>query len=218
MQVNSKCGNSRRSLLRAANYALALIGLLSLPAYAESMEERLKATLATPATRTAAVVAGKKAAFFCVNCHGDDGISKQSDVPNMAGQHPVYLFGELQKFANGQRRDEFMQGLMKLINDTDRLNMAVYYASLDAKPAGTTTSTAGRDLYAKLCVACHGERAQGSEKFPRLAGQQVAYLKNSLTRYRNRSGNRIDPGMAAVTTGLKDLDVSELAIYLSAMR
>lgn len=213
--MSNRFKTPRRVTGAAALLALLLTGI---PAGAQSHAERLKAVLADPAARTAAVEAGKKAAFFCANCHGEDGNSKQGEVPNLAGQNPYYLIEQIRKFSTGERRDPFMQGLMKVLSETDRINIAVYYADAPVSPAGKAPSPAGRDLYVKNCARCHGESAHGGDKFPRLAGQQSAYIVKSLTRYRNRSGERMDTLMLASTTFLKDADIQALAGYLSSMR
>lgn len=192
--------------------------LTSAAATAQPQDDRLNTLLADPAARAAAAESGKKAAFFCANCHGEDGNSKQGEVPNLASQNPVYLLDQIRKFSTGQRRDEFMQGLMRVLSEADRINIAVYYAGMPVSPAGKTSSVAGGELYVKNCARCHGEQARGGDKFPRLAGQQQAYVVKSLTRYRNRSGERMDTLMLASTTFLKDPDIQALAIHLSAMR
>ncbi|MBS1137534.1 MAG: putative cytochrome precursor, partial [Proteobacteria bacterium] len=64
---------------------------------------------------------------------------------------------------------------------------------------------------------CHGASGTGSHTIPRLAGQQVKYLEESLQRYRSGSGERIDPKMAAYTRNLKDTDIQNLAAFLNAM-
>ena len=76
----------------------------------------------------------------------------------------------------------------------------------------------GRDLFAKKCTRCHGEHARGGERFPRLAGQQNTYLIRSLTRYRDRTGARMEPEMLAMTAALKDEDIKAVADYLSSLR
>jgi cytochrome c553 len=205
-------------LLRITAVASIALLLTTFPVRAQSVDERLKARLADSPARIAAAEAGKKAAFFCANCHGENGNSKQGEVPNLAGQNPAYLLEQIRKFTTGQRRDQFMQGLMKVLSEDDRINIAVYYADLNVLPAGKATSTTGRELYTKNCVRCHGEQGLGGEKFPRLAGQQTEYLVKSLTRYRNRSGERMDTLMLASTTFLKDADIQALAAYISAMR
>lgn len=210
-RLKSRQNGRRRLTLMALLFAGTAAG-------AQPQDERLKNLLIDPATRAATAEAGKRAAFFCANCHGEDGNSKQGEVPNLAGQNPYYLLEQIRKFSTGQRRDQFMQGLMKVLSESERISIAVYYADLNALSAGKATSQAGRELYGKNCLRCHGEQARGGEKFPRLAGQQTEYLVKSLTRYRNRSGERMDTLMLASTTFLKDDDIRALAAYLSAMR
>jgi len=197
---------------------IAALFLAGMASAAQPQDEQLRMTLSEPAARTAAAEAGKKAAFFCANCHGEDGNSKQAGVPNLAGQNPFYLLDQIRKFASGQRRDPFMQGMIKVLSEADRVNIAIYYTDLNVQPVGKQSSQAGRELYSKNCQRCHGEQARGSEKYPRLAGQQQDYLMKSLTRYRNRTGERMDTLMLASTTLLKDADIQALAIYLAGLR
>ena len=180
--------------------------------------ERMKALQADPAKLQVAVDAGRNIASFCANCHGDSGISKMPEVPNLAGQNPAYLLEQIRKFGVGERKDQFMQGLIKAMKDDERLQVAAYFASLHV-PAGRADLAAvarGKDFYVKLCARCHGETAHGNETIPRLAGQQAEYLKKSVTRYRDNGGERIYPLMQIATAGLKNEDIAALAAYLSA--
>lgn len=197
---------------------LPLFLLAGTPAGAQS-PERLKSVLADPHARAAAIEAGRKASSFCANCHGPDGNSKTPEVPNLAGQNPIYLLEQVRKFASGARRDQWMEPAIKLLNDTERLNIVAYYASMEVAPARSARSSdAGRELFSKRCSACHGGEARGGERFPRLAGQQAVYLVRSLTRYRDRTGQRMEPEMLAMTAALRDKDIRDLSDYLSALR
>jgi cytochrome c553 len=51
----------------------------------------------------------------------------------------------------------------------------------------------GTDGNAPACVACHGDRAQGSDVAPRLAGQHAAYVEPQLRIYQT-SDDRPDGG------------------------
>ena len=54
---------------------LAVLGFLMMNASAQgqaSLPERLKAMQGDPVALKTAVEAGKKASFFCANCHGED--------------------------------------------------------------------------------------------------------------------------------------------------
>lgn len=197
------------SLLFAAGAAVAQPDLV----------ERARAVQADPAARNAAIEAGRKASFFCANCHGETGIGKTPDVPNLAGQHPAYLIEQIRKFGAGERKDVFMQGLIKVLKDDERLQIALYFASNPVLPGASDPIQAarGKQLYGKHCQRCHGDQAHGDELIPRLAGQKVAYLRNSITRYRAANGVRNNPLMAAATSLLKDDEIFALANYLAQL-
>ena len=75
----------------------------------------------------------------------------------------------------------------------------------------------GKELFSKLCARCHGEQAHGNELYPRLAGQKVPYLKTSVTRYRDRSGERNNQLMSIATATLKNEDITAIANYLTQL-
>lgn len=196
-------------LMVAANAALAQ----------QSAQDRLKALQSDPAALRATIDAGKKVTFFCANCHGEDGISKSPDVPNLAGQNPAYLFEQIRKFGVGERKDQFMQGLIKVLTEEERLQAVTYYSSMKVPPSRSDAVLAarGKDLFGKLCVRCHGEQARGNETIPRLAGQKLAYLRASVTRYRDKTGVRNSQLMAIATSTLKDDEIVALANYITQL-
>ena len=206
--------------LRAALGAVAagvIVVSGSSPVWAQS-QDKLKALLADAGTRSSAIEAGRKASSFCSNCHGVDGNSKLSEVPNLAGQNPVYLLNQVNKFYTGERKDAWMEPAIKLLNENERLNIVAYFTSMKVVPATNGPGNAdGRALFQRVCTRCHGERALGGERYPRLAGQQLTYLIQSLTRYRDRTGNRMEPEMLAMTAALKDNEIKALADYLSSL-
>lgn len=193
----------------------------AMPAGAVDGSGRLLRVLESPADFDKARRAGKKAAFFCVNCHGEDGNSQHNHIPNLAGQNAVYLLNQIEKFADGRRQDEFMSGLIKVLKPDDRFNMAVYYSSQPVAPtpapAGALAGR-GQQLYGQICRGCHGDQGYGNEKIARLAGQQPVYLKRSLEQYRKGSGLRSDPVMGSIARRLKDEDIAALAAYIPTMK
>lgn len=184
-----------------------------------SQLDRLKSISADPVALRAALEAGKQATMFCANCHGEDGISKSPDIPNLAGQNPAYLFEQLRKFGNGERKDRFMQGLIKMLNDNDRLHVSLFYANVPVPPSRSDAAQAanGKVLFTKLCVRCHGEQARGNNEIPRIAGQKLPYLQATLTHYRNADGVRDNQLMKIATGGLKNEDISAIANYLTQL-
>jgi cytochrome c553 len=181
--------------------------------------DRLKALQSDPVALRAAIDAGKKVTFFCANCHGEDGVSKLPEVPNLAGQNPAYLLEQIRKFGAGERKDQFMQGLIKVLKDEERLQAASYYASMPVPPSKADASQAirGKELFGKLCARCHGEQGRGNETIPRLAGQKIPYLQTSVTRYRDKTGVRNNQLMSIATAGLKNEEIVAIANYLTQM-
>lgn len=200
---------------------LASLFLLSLPvALAQpAAVERMKSLQADAAALPAAIEAGKKAAFFCANCHGDSGTSKLPEVPNLAGQNPEYLLEQMRKFVTGERKDVFMQGLIKVLKDEERVKIALFYANTPVAPGQADAGELkhGKLMYEKLCVRCHGDKAHGDKKIPRLAGQQTSYLDHTIRRYRDKTGERLDPLMAIATATLKNEDIKAISHYLTQL-
>jgi cytochrome c553 len=186
----------------------------------QEVEARLSRTMADAKAREAAVVAGKRAAFFCVHCHGETGVSSLGHVPNLAGQNPVYLLNQIDRFGDGRRKDEFMSGLVKVIKPEDRFNMAVFYASQPVKAVpgrDAALAQAGGRHYARACQGCHGVQAHGTRDIARLAGQQQEYVQNAMKAYRQGAGLRADPRMTGVAKKLSDQEIAALAAYLSTL-
>jgi cytochrome c553 len=208
----------------------SLLALASMPLQAaytwvpsaspQQIEARLARTQADPMAHKAAIVAGKRSATFCANCHGDSGVSVLDDVPNLAGQNAFYLLAQIDKFGDGRRKDDFMSGLVKVLKPDERFNIAVFYASQSVPPTlpkDRGQAISGGKHFARACVGCHGARGYGTREVARLAGQRNGYLKQALTNYRNGSGVRSDPRMTGVAQKLSDADIAALAAYLGSL-
>jgi cytochrome c553 len=66
----------------------------------------------------------------CVPCHGADGISRDSEVPNLAGQNELYLYNQLRAFHSGRRGHKEMLYISRKMTDDDMRELAAYYSSL----------------------------------------------------------------------------------------
>jgi cytochrome c553 len=205
--------------MRALILAAALLVAGGSAVAQQTVQDQLKAIQADPLALRAAIGAGKKVTFFCANCHGENGVSKILEVPNLAGQNPAYLLEQIRKFGAGERKDPFMQGLIKVLSDEERLQVASYYSSKPVPPSNSDVALAarGKVLFGKLCVRCHGEQARGNEVIPRIAGQKLPYLKLSITRYRDKTGIRNSQLMAIATSILKDEEIIAISNYLTQL-
>lgn len=80
-------------------------------------------------------------------------------------------------------------------------------------------ATAGEATYsAKGCMGCHGPagNSPNPEMFPKTAGLAEAYLVEQLKAFRN--GERSNPMMSPMASGLTDDEIANLATYLAAQK
>ena len=67
------------------------------------------------------------------------------------------------------------------------------------------------------CAACHGKNGiSPNDMGPNLAGQNNGYLVSQLRMFRD--GERVNPLMTPMSTGLSDGDIADLAAYYSSLK
>jgi len=71
-----------------------------------------------------------KVQAVCAVCHGVDGIGKNPDVPNLAGESPQYIQKQLKAFRSGARQHDQMSIIAKDLSDKDIANVADWFAGL----------------------------------------------------------------------------------------
>lgn len=175
-----------------------------------------------------AIRAGKERSILCGHCHGVDGNSLKSDIPNLAAQNTAYIVEQIGKFANGERKNFVMQTLANNFTFKDKVNLAVYFNSQKVKPsdADPTLAAKGEQIYKNVCFRCHGENGKGEEGYARLAGQKTDYIQMTLKRFRANANKTNDFGetkrtnanMEQVTARLSDEEIESLAHYISLLK
>ncbi len=225
----------REQMHKKIQNGLALLGcVLSFCANAQSSLDlnNLRAILEDPVRLEETKKKGHRASFFCANCHGETGTALSDEVPNLSGQNIDYLFEQTRKFATGERKDAFMEGLIRLLSDEEILQISVFYNQSKveyrkADPAKKEERARGKKIYALVCQRCHGAsgmgdgvdgKTLGNVKIARIAGQPAPYVNISLKRYRDGTGERKDKLMMATTQALKDQDINDLAEFISQLR
>ena len=204
---------------RIATLVSALLLSIQVQAVQPTMLDRMRSIQGDAKALQHAIDQGRQTASFCSNCHGENGISAIPEVPDLAGQNPAYLLEQMRKFATGERRDPFMQGLIKVLKEDERVEIVLYYSAArpQAGKANPALAAKGKEKFNKQCAACHGELAKGNDTVPRLAGQKSTYIEISLTRYGSRTGDRNDPQMNAIAMALSKEDIAAIAGYLASM-
>jgi cytochrome c553 len=66
----------------------------------------------------------------CVPCHGRDGIGRDAEIPNLAGQNETYLYNQLRAFRDGRREHREMAYVSRTMSDEDMRGLAAYFAAL----------------------------------------------------------------------------------------
>ncbi len=191
------------------------------PAVEVDLQARLKEVESTPRLLEAAHKTGVKVASFCANCHGEGGNSANPDTPNLAGQNTSYLLEQTRQFAEGKRKNLFMEGMIRALSTEEKIGVVLHYAQQEVAykpPTNAALAGKGQDYYNKICFRCHGDQGRGNDKIARIAGQQPGYLTLTLKRYRDGSALRSDPLMAANTKTMTDADIAAVVAYVSSMK
>ena len=74
--------------------------------------------------------AGRTKAAKCSVCHGLDGLAKNPDAPNLAGDSANYIRKQLGAYRSGERKDPQMSIMAKGLSDDDIADLAAWYSSL----------------------------------------------------------------------------------------
>lgn len=167
----------------------------------------------------------------CSACHGtfgegrvDPGLVQDGfgGFPALNGQHAAYTVKQLKAFREGTRSNDFnsmMHNLAKNMSDQDMDLVADYLAGMDPPPAiaPTTVSAIPVPPQAGICVGCHGPTGNSvSPMFPKLAGQQKAYMTKELADM--KSGARKVPMMEKVIAPMTTEDFEVIAAYFAAQQ
>ncbi len=186
-------------------------------------------TLGTAFAQNGNPEAGKQKSATCVACHGQAGISPSPDFPHIAGQVPGYIAEQLAKFKSGEREDPIMLGMTANLSEQDMRDIDAYYAAQDAHigsitPEQQEQALAGRQIYRggyepyqiAACMGCHGPSGHGiPPTFPRVSGQYASYLEHELRAF--KSGSRKSPIMNPIAFALSEEQITQLALYMSAL-
>jgi len=66
----------------------------------------------------------------CAVCHGNDGIARQPDAANLAGQTAIYVTNQLRAFRAGERKNEQMNIIAQDLTDTQIADLASWYSAI----------------------------------------------------------------------------------------
>jgi sulfide dehydrogenase cytochrome subunit len=174
----------------------------------------------------------------CEVCHGPDGVSRWSDIPNISGLPEVVVANALYDFRGRARPcrvgecgpqetcpDASMCYVSHELDDGEIDRYATYYSSQPFSPSAPDTEldpevvAAGREVHDRLCEACHTQGGSSPlDQASILRGQNTAYLRNAMADF--REGRRVqEAAMAEAMAVLSDGETEALLqFYASPMR
>ena len=172
-------------------------------------------------------VAGKEKATLCMQCHGEDGNSADSNIPKLSGQQAAYIVLAVTEFQNGIRVNPLMSGISNVVdNQQDLENIAAYFSAqptMRGKGGASALKSEGEKLFTtERCNYCHGDGGKRFAPFagspPVIGGQHKTYLIKALQDIRD--GKR--PGdvyglMVKILGTLSDKQINAITEYLSAL-
>lgn len=175
--------------------------------------------------------AGKSKSTLCQGCHGEDGLSVETLIPNLAGQYSAYIEKQIRDFQSGARKHQIMSVMAKAINDFDLADIAAYFASLEKmKGGGWGKNPIALKLFLKgdrarniqSCASCHGANGKGKAPdiatYPVIGGQHKAYLRAQLVNWRDgQRTNSPDGVMNRIAKPLTDAEIEALTDYISGL-
>lgn len=88
------------------------------------------ASSAKPNPATSAIKAGAAISVKCAVCHGSDGISADTNIPNLAGQHYQYLISQLEAYQDGTRKNPIMNEMAGPLSKEQMRDIAAYFSSI----------------------------------------------------------------------------------------
>jgi cytochrome c553 len=187
-----------RAILTAAFLVAA-----SLPAAAQSVQERLP---------------------VCLACHGDKGQSANAEVPSLGAQQKDYVLVQLYMFREKLRQVDLMNEMTKGLSDADLQTLSETIAKLPAPAPVADAGDAARIARAQGLVAknrcnfCHTSTFVGQQQVPRIAAQREDYLVKTLREYKSNTRHGYDPAMAEVLEPVSDQDIVDLAYFLARQK
>ena len=162
-------------------------------------------------------------AQVCSACHGEAGIPQEKSTPVIWGQNEGYIYLQLRDFNKGSRKNDQMSPIAADLSKDDMKALAAYFTklawpNLQQPSAAKDVSTKALTAIGSIgCPSCHLDQLQGDGTTARLAGQQSAYLKQTMLAFRDVSrGN--NPGMSDLMKAISPEDIDAISQYAAGLQ
>lgn len=167
---------------------------------------------------------------LCAGCHNPDGNSVVPENPKLSGLDTDYLARQLRDFKSGKRQSVVMSTIIPMVHEKEFKALAAFYSG--QKPAPGVTADAklaaqGKEIYDEgiigsavpACSGCHNDDGSGTDKYPRVAGQNSAYVVQQLLNF--KTGARTNDSkavMQAVAKRMNEKEIRAVAEYVTTLK
>ena len=173
----------------------------------------------------------------CNSCHGEDGVSTESDIPTIAGASAFvieeYMFQYLEdarpcresKYRSGdtERPATDMCAIAKELGEDEIPEIAEYYSSKDfvaaAQEFDAAKAEVGRKVHRRDCEKCHSDGGSyADDDAGILAGQWIPYLEQVFADYESGERDMMEDKMKDKMDALDAEAVDALVHYYASMQ
>lgn len=163
----------------------------------------------------------------CQHCHGMNGEASNVIYPRLAGQNKNYIIKQLHDFRSGRRKGT-MNDMAAELTDIEINSLASYFNSqptLTHRVRDKEFAAVGWYIFHRgnkfsgipACASCHGEKGEGSENLPRLAGQHKRYVADQLNEFDGRDRTNDNAIMHSIASKLTEMEIEAVANYVSGL-
>jgi cytochrome c553 len=182
------------------------------------------------ATAPGAIPPLEERLLLCGGCHNPDGNSIIPENPKLSGLNAKYLARQLKDFKSGDRASPIMSTIIPMVDESEFKPLAAYFSEQKRTTGATEKpelAAQGKQIYDEgiigsavpACSGCHNEDGSGTDKYPRLTGQNTAYVVSQLTNF--KSGERKNDPKAVMQTVAKRMteqEIQAVAEYVTTLK
>lgn len=173
----------------------------------------------------------------CDACHGTNGVSKESDVPTIAGISAIvleeYMFQYVDanrpcrestyRYGDTNRPPKTMCAVAKELSEDEITEIAEYYAGKPFiaadQPFDAALAAEGENIHKRDCEKCHSDGGSyQDDDAGRLAGQWAPYLEESFADFASGERTMLEEKMKAKIDALDADSVAALVQYYASLK
>lgn len=173
----------------------------------------------------------------CNDCHGEDGVSIESDVPTIAGVSPFIIEEYMFEYRDGARpcrESKYRTGdtdrpatdmcaIARNLSEEEIPEIAEYYGTkrfvAAAQDFDAEKAAAGKKIHRRECEKCHSDGGSyADDDASILAGQWMPYLEQVFADYAAGDRAMLDEKMKEKTDPLDTESISALIHYYASLQ